>query len=78
MGVKASFAYNTVMSMEQRTLEQIYYSYQAKAYRQVRTDCNDYSLRPVCGGYLVIAYGWDFDPLRIKDPAFFFKSGLGK
>jgi hypothetical protein len=71
MGVKASFTYNTVMTMEQQTLEQIYDSYQAKAYRQVCTDCNDYRLRPACGGCLVIAYWWDFDPLRIKDPACF-------
>lgn len=71
MGVKASFAYNTVLTMEQQNLEQIYVSDQAKAYQRGGTDCDDCRLRPVCGGCLAVTYGWGLDPLRTKDPACF-------
>jgi selenobiotic family peptide radical SAM maturase len=58
-------------NVNQQTLEQIYASAQAQAYRRGCSDCERCHLRPVCGGCLAVAYGFGVDPLKVKDPACF-------
>ncbi len=53
------------------SLEEIYYSDRAKAYRKGAAACDPCHLRPVCGGCLAVAYGCGLDPLREKDPGCF-------
>ncbi len=60
-------------NIHQRSLEEIYVSEAAQAYRGGCTECNPCRLRPVCGGCLAVAYGWGVDPLKVKDPACFLK-----
>ncbi|SHI77376.1 selenobiotic family peptide radical SAM maturase [Malonomonas rubra DSM 5091] len=57
--------------MKQQSLQDIYYSAAAKAYRQGCKECDGCRLRANCGGCLAVAYGYGLDPLRQKDPACF-------
>ncbi|MDX2480008.1 MAG: thio(seleno)oxazole modification radical SAM maturase SbtM [Desulfuromusa sp.] len=54
-----------------QSLEEIYYSKQAKAYRKGSVACNSCHLRPVCGGCLAVSYGCGLDPLNERDPGCF-------
>ncbi len=54
-----------------QTLDEIYHSAAAAAYRRGCAECADCRLRAVCGGCLAAAYGWGIDPLVKKDPACF-------
>jgi selenobiotic family peptide radical SAM maturase len=56
------------------TLNEIYHSSAAAAYRKGCAACADCRLRAVCGGCLAAAYGWGIDPLKEKDPACFLDS----
>jgi len=57
--------------IHRQTLEKIYHSAAAQAYRRGCSECTDCRLRAGCGGCLAVAYGWGLDPLKEKDPACF-------
>jgi selenobiotic family peptide radical SAM maturase len=50
------------------SLEEIYGSAAARAYRTGSSACRHCRLRPACGGCLAAAYGAGLDPLRDRDP----------
>lgn len=59
--------------LKHQTLEAIYHSSSARAYRRGCRECDPCRLRPVCGGCLAVASGWGLDPLLQKDPGCFIK-----
>jgi selenobiotic family peptide radical SAM maturase len=60
--------------MQQQSLREIYYSPEARAYRQGCRECDGCRIRANCGGCLAVAYGCGLDPLRQKDPACFIEA----
>jgi selenobiotic family peptide radical SAM maturase len=54
-----------------QSLEEIYYSAPARAYRKGSDACNSCHLRPVCGGCLAVTYGCGLNPLSAVDPSCF-------
>ena len=58
-------------NINQQSLQEIYYSAPARAYRSGCRECADCRLRVNCGGCLAVAHGYGFDPLQHKDPACF-------
>jgi selenobiotic family peptide radical SAM maturase len=57
--------------IKHNSLEEIYYSQPAQAYRKGSAACDSCHLRPVCGGCLAVAYGYGLDPLQDIDPGCF-------
>lgn len=57
--------------LNHQSLEEVYYSERAKAYRKGSAACDSCHLRPVCGGCLAVSYGCGLDPLSEKDPGCF-------
>jgi selenobiotic family peptide radical SAM maturase len=57
--------------LNRQTMEEIYHSPAARAYRRGCRACDACRLRPVCGGCLAVACGWGLDPLTEKDPGCF-------
>lgn len=57
--------------MNQQSLQEIYQSERAQAYRRGCVECENCRLRPHCGGCLAVSYGYGLDPLLQKDPACF-------
>ena len=53
------------------SLEEIYHSDAARAYRKGPSECADCHLRPACGGCPAVTYGCGLPPLANKDPACF-------
>ncbi len=51
-----------------RTLAQIYDSSSAEKYRQGCSECNECSLKPLCGGCLAISYSHGQDIFKQRDP----------
>lgn len=62
---------SSIGDINHQSLEEIYYSERAKAYRKGSAACDSCHLRPVCGGCLAVSYGCGLDPLREKDPGCF-------
>ncbi|PLX90823.1 MAG: selenobiotic family peptide radical SAM maturase [Desulfuromonas sp.] len=56
------------------SLDRIYHSDGAEAYRQGCRECDDCRLRAMCGGCLAVAYGYGLDPLQSKDPGCFLET----
>jgi len=61
-------------NIHDNSLEEIYHSGAARAYRKGPSECADCHLRAVCGGCPAVTYGCDLAPLIKKDPACFFNS----
>jgi radical SAM protein with 4Fe4S-binding SPASM domain len=57
--------------LNRQTLEEVYHSAAARAYRRGCRECDTCRLRPVCGGCMAVACGWGLDPRRDKDPCCF-------
>ncbi len=58
-------------NIHHNSLEEIYHSDVAGAYRQGPSECAGCHLHPVCGGCPAVTFGCDLDPLTKKDPACF-------
>jgi len=58
-------------NIHHHSLEEIYHSDAARAYRKGPSECADCHLRPVCGGCPAVTYGCDQPPLVKRDPACF-------
>lgn len=58
-------------NIHHNSLEEIYYSVAARAYRKGPLECADCHLRLVCGGCPAVTYGCGRPPLDKKDPACF-------
>jgi len=58
-------------NIHHNSLEEIYHSDVARAYRQGPSECAGCHLHPVCGGCPAVTYGCGLDPLMKKDPACF-------
>ncbi len=56
------------------SFSRIYHSEAAKRYRGGPAECQDCSIRPVCGGCLAVAYSHDLDIFMEKDPYCFIDS----
>ncbi len=57
--------------INRQSLEEIYRSAAAGAYRRGCHECDGCRVRAVCGGCLAVAFGCGLDPLARKDPACF-------
>ena len=57
--------------INQQSLQDIYASAAAQAYRRGCRECDGCRLRVTCGGCLAVAHGYGLDPLQQKDPACF-------
>ncbi len=58
-------------NIHHNSLEEIYHSDAARAYRRGPSECTDCHLRPVCGGCPAVTYGCNQSPLVKRDPACF-------
>jgi len=61
-------------NLREQSLDEIYHSEIARAYRKGCCECDDCRLRSVCGGCLAVTYGYGLDPLKERDPACFIEN----
>jgi selenobiotic family peptide radical SAM maturase len=57
--------------LNRQSLQEVYYSAAARAYRRGCRECDACRLRPVCGSCLAVAFGCGLEPLAEKDPGCF-------
>lgn len=60
-------------NLRQNTLQKIYNSATARAYRRGASGCDSCGIRPVCGGCLAVSYGFGQDIFQESDPYCFIK-----